>query len=67
MGPRLQRIINQLLKDYEARDTEGILFYSSNRERDFNVQKINLANLRRSIERADEEDQRDARAKPPAT
>lgn len=67
MGPKLRKVIDQLLSDYEQRDTEGILFYSKDRERDFNNQRVRMVKLRRTIEIADEDDQRDARAKPPAT
>lgn len=49
MGPALQRVIDELLAAYEARDTEGILFYSRDRKRDFDNQKLKLEEWRRRL------------------
>lgn len=42
--------------DHAQLDTEGILFYSRDRIRDFNNQKTRLADLRSKIEMADKQD-----------
>lgn len=52
MGPQLKKTIDELLAAYAQRDTEGILFYSRDRERDFENQREKLAQWRRRLDQA---------------
>jgi len=64
MGPALQKVLEELLVAYGKLDTDGILFYSRDKQRDFANQAEKLAEWRRRIAAADLEDQVD-RINPP--